>query len=45
MSIIEEMLPPSMYPEYQAILLEKVANDRHPSIPMLPRIQAVAQRI
>lgn len=38
MSIVEEVLPRERLPEYLAILMEKVDEDAHPSIPMLRRI-------
>jgi hypothetical protein len=45
MSILEQTLPPSMLPEYVNILLEKVWQDKSPSIPMLRRIQRVSQQL
>lgn len=45
MSMLEQTLPPSMLPEYVNILLEKVWQDKSPSIPMLRRIQRVSQRL
>jgi hypothetical protein len=41
MDIIEAIVPPQLVPDYLDILIEKVANDRFPSIPMLRRIQRV----
>jgi hypothetical protein len=41
MTIIEEVLPPQLLPRYVEILLEKVAQDDRPSIPMIQRIQRV----
>jgi hypothetical protein len=38
MAMIEEALPPQLIPDYVEILLEKVADDPNPSIPMLQRI-------
>ena len=38
MAMIEQALPPQLLPEFIEILLEKVAEDRNPSIPMLQRI-------
>ena len=45
MSMIEELLPQEMVQEYLEVLLEKVADDQFPSIPMLQRIQRVAQTL
>lgn len=45
MSIVEEMLPREMVPEYLEILVGKVAADRVPSVPMLKRIQRVADSL
>ena len=45
MELIEESIPPAMIPDYLAVLAEKVARDTVPSIPMLRRIQRVAQRL
>jgi hypothetical protein len=39
MAIIEQALPQQLIPDYIEILLEKVADDPHPSIPMLHRIR------
>jgi hypothetical protein len=41
MTIIEEVLPPQLLSRYVEVLLEKVAQDERPSIPMLQRIQRV----
>jgi hypothetical protein len=41
MTIIEEVLPPQLLSRYVEVLLEKVAQDDRPSIPMLQRIQRV----
>ena len=38
MTMIEQALPPQLIPVYVEILLEKVADDQNPSIPMLRRI-------
>jgi hypothetical protein len=42
MSILEEALPAELLPDYIGVLLEKVAEDQHPSIPMLRRIARLA---
>ena len=39
MAIFEASAPPEMREEYLDVLLEKVARDRRPSIPMLRHIQ------
>jgi hypothetical protein len=36
---------PQLLPEYMQVLLEKVANENHPSIPMLKRIQRLAEAL
>jgi hypothetical protein len=41
MTMIEEVLPPQLLSRYVEVLLEKVAQDERPSIPMLQRIQRV----
>jgi hypothetical protein len=41
MTIIEQVLPPQLLSRYVEVLLEKVAQDDRPSIPMLQRIQRV----
>jgi len=45
MAIIEEILPREMVSDYLEILIEKAAEDKVPSIPMLQRIQRVAQSL
>ena len=45
MSIIEENLTPEMVGEYLEVLMDKAAEDNVPSIPMLKRIQRVAQSL
>jgi hypothetical protein len=42
LALIEEAIPEEMLGDYVEILMEKVANDHVPSIPMLRRIQRVA---
>jgi hypothetical protein len=39
MAIIEEVIPPQLLPRYVEVLIEKVAQERRPSISMLHRIQ------
>jgi len=45
MAILEEILPRDMIPDYLDVLLDKVAEDTIPSIPMLRRIQRVADQL
>ena len=45
LTIIEEVLPPQLLSRYVEVLLEKVAQDERPSIPMLQRIQRVIGRM
>jgi hypothetical protein len=45
MTLIEESIPLDMVDEYLEILFEKVQNTRHPSIPMMRRIQRVAEAL
>jgi hypothetical protein len=43
MSMIEQLLPPQWIPDYLEVLFEKVADDPHPSIPMLHRIARMVE--
>jgi hypothetical protein len=45
MDILENVIPAPLVPEYMNILLEKVMEDRFPSIPMLRRIMKAANSI
>jgi hypothetical protein len=45
MSMIEEVIPQEMVPDYLEVLIEKAAQDDWPSIPMLQRISRVAQSL
>lgn len=45
MDLIEQTIPPQLLPRYAEILLDKVAQENHPSIPMLQRLQAVINRL
>jgi hypothetical protein len=45
LAIIEEVLPRHMVEEYLEALLEKAAQDNIPSIPLLRRIQRVADSL
>jgi hypothetical protein len=39
MTLLEQVLPPRLLPGYVEVLLDKVAEDRRPSITMIRRIQ------
>jgi predicted nucleic acid-binding Zn-ribbon protein len=45
MTMLEQMLPPSLYREYVTVLLEKVLHDDRPSTTMIRRIQGFASQI
>jgi hypothetical protein len=45
MNILEQTIPLQMVDEYLDILAEKVTADRFPSIPMLRRLQRVAESL
>jgi hypothetical protein len=45
MDILESVIPAPLVPEYMNILLEKVMEDRFPSIPMLRRVMKAAYSI
>jgi hypothetical protein len=45
MDLIEQIIPPQLLPRYAEVLLDKVAQENHPSIPMLQRLQAVINRL
>jgi hypothetical protein len=45
MTLIEESIPLDMVDEYLDILLEKVTSVRFPSVPMMRRIQRVAESL
>ena len=45
MTILEETIPPPLVEEYLEMLLEKMAQDRTPSVPMLRRIQRIAGQL
>jgi hypothetical protein len=45
MDILEQTLPPQLYDQYLNALLEKVAGDQFPSIPLIHRIRRFAERI
>ncbi|HKN93551.1 MAG TPA: hypothetical protein VJU60_04390 [Thermoleophilaceae bacterium] len=45
LDLIEQVMPPTVIRDYLNVLLEKVAEDAVPSIPMLARIARVSQQI
>jgi hypothetical protein len=45
LALIEESIPREMVSDYVAVLMEKAAQDTVPSIPMLRRIQRVADSL
>jgi hypothetical protein len=42
LSIIEDVLPRELVPDYLQVLIDKAAEDTFPSIPLLRRISRVA---
>ena len=45
LALIEESIPQEMIPDYLQVLMEKVEEDNIPSIPMLHRIQQMANKL
>jgi len=45
LSIIEEVIPRELVPDYLDVLIDKAAQDEFPSIPMLRRISRVASSL
>jgi hypothetical protein len=45
MSMLEDVIPTEMIQEYLDVLLDKVAEDTVPSIPMLQRIRRVTDSL
>jgi hypothetical protein len=45
LSLIEEIIPREMIPDYLEVLLDKAVRDPFPSIPMLQRILRVAESL
>jgi hypothetical protein len=41
LDLIEQVIPTQLLPRYVDVLLEKVAQDNHPSVPLLQRLQRV----
>jgi hypothetical protein len=45
LSIIEQVIPRALVPDYLEALIDKAAQDEFPSIPMLQRISRVASSL
>jgi hypothetical protein len=45
MDMIEQMLPRQLLPRYAEVLFDKIAQDNHPSVPMMQRLRAVISRL
>jgi hypothetical protein len=45
MNLLEESIPPSLVGEYLTVLLEKLAADSIPSVPMLQRVKRISQTL
>jgi hypothetical protein len=45
LDLIEQSIPRYMIPEYLAVLMDKVEQDRFPSIPMLCRVRRMAAHL
>src|SRR5262245_37097437 len=45
LTIIEEVIPLQLVPDYLEVLMEKAAQDKFPSIPLLRRISRVASSL
>jgi hypothetical protein len=45
MQMIEQLMPPYLLRDYLNILLEKVASDSSPSIPLMNRIARISQQL
>ena len=45
MAMLEEIIPPQLVGDYLTVLLDKVAKDNRPSIPMLHRIRRIAEQL
>lgn len=45
MTLIEQIIPPQLLPRYAEVLLDKVAQETHPSIAMLHRLQRVINQL
>ena len=45
LALIEEVIPREMVPDYLEVLIDKIGDDKWPSIPMLKRIARVADTL
>jgi hypothetical protein len=45
MNMLEESIPPALVGEYLTVLLQKMAEDTIPSVPMLQRVQRISQSL
>ena len=45
MDLIEASIPHSMISDYVEVLVEKITQDTYPSLPMIARLQRVANRL
>jgi hypothetical protein len=45
LDLIEAAIPQAMLSDYVEVLVEKIAQDTYPSLPMIRRLQRVAQRL
>jgi hypothetical protein len=45
LDLIEKSIPPEMLAQYLRVLVDKVAHDRYPSVPLLRRIQHLIKRL
>src|SRR5690349_10642065 len=45
MELIEELMPPYLLRDYLNVLLEKVAVDSSPSLPLIQRIARISQQL
>jgi hypothetical protein len=43
MDLIEQIIPPQLLPRYVEVLLDKIAQDSRPSIPMIHRARRVIE--
>ncbi len=45
MSMLEQVIPPQLVDEYIDVLLDKVASDDNPSIPLLHRLERITSSL
>jgi len=45
MSILEQVIPPQLVDDYLNVLLDKVAGESAPSIPLLRRLQRITSEL